>query len=171
MVVTASRCEDASLQQVLEDLWEKEVNMNATKYMEILEDFSEENCDVREDFFSSNTMSPSRKPQLHTNGFKTTTLMSWSGRQSPDVKPVQNWLESGCSPNATWQSQSFEEEWKNGKLQCPDVQNWKRPFHTDSRLALLPKVHLLYWLGGGDYLWKQIFCILIFIFVINFDNN
>lgn len=44
----------------------------------------------------------------------------------------------------------------------------KRPSHTSSRLALLPKVHLLYWPGGGEYLWKQVDDIYIYAALVCF---
>lgn len=51
----------------------------------------------------------------------------------------------GANLSQSWQPESWNSFAGNnrGKLQCPDVQAWLSPLHTESALWLQPKVQLL----------------------------
>lgn len=84
--------------------------VNATKCSKILEKKKLRlNWDLREDLFTSKTLTPNLKPNLQKYHLKRTVLMSWCGAES---RPQSYWefvaeCENSCSlsiPNATWQS-------------------------------------------------------------------
>ena len=74
--------------------------------------------------------------------------------ESPDLNPIGKFV-AGLGkrlfvpdPCATWQNLSSLAKNNGVKLQCPDVQAWLKPNHTDTVLWLWPKLHLLNtWMG------------------------